>query len=398
LRVTARILKGGIYPYAAAEMPDELRKQFPNKDEIRQQIDPAEFTPEALASLEGKPVITDAHEWQEASGSPDAAKLRVGSIAGKPTKDGDGVVCDFLVTHPRAIADIQSGKLIEVSAGYDSTLEQPKDPVDYDAIQRDLRFNHVLLLPEGRGRCGPEVRILNQGEPMPIEMRIGNSSFKFSSDADLAEATRFGNAMSGAATKAMWAQVDDAGNGHKSKKSGEFKDMDGEWHTRMERDTAESIAEFGEHEKTRNATRDEQTALIADLKAKLAKAEEDLKNLGSEEYAEGQAKESAELNADSEKIMSGEKKEDQETLKKALGNCKTRNEKRRAIVTHVMNSRGVDASKFSDAEVAASFKVLATTAKPARPTAQLPTPSARVQNAKDGNGGDPAAAPSWRTK
>jgi len=60
LRVTAHILREGIYDYAPEECPPDFR----NLPVVKQYIPAAAFTPEALATLEGKWVIVADHEWR----------------------------------------------------------------------------------------------------------------------------------------------------------------------------------------------------------------------------------------------------------------------------------------------------------------------------------------------
>ncbi|MDL2317209.1 DUF2213 domain-containing protein [Desulfovibrio sp. OttesenSCG-928-A18] len=169
LRVTAHVLKQGVYPYSAAEC-DSL-ELLPGIDPVMQFVPRGEFTPEALASLEGKPVTVpllapgeEWHQWRDAANTL-ADGLTVGVVAGAPRVTESGCVqCDMRIFDPEAIRDIINGTLVEVSAGYEGRLvlrSGSHDGITYHAIQSELRFNHVLLLPKGMGRCGSEVRIIN---------------------------------------------------------------------------------------------------------------------------------------------------------------------------------------------------------------------------------------------
>ena len=196
LRVTAHILREGVYDYSSEECPD----WFKNLPIVKQYIPASEFTPEALSSLEGKWVLVSAHEWRTDETTM-ADGLTVGSIAGTPhlSADGKAIECDMLIADRDAIEAIESRRLIEVSAAYRSELFNEAGEyggVHYDAVQRQFEFNHVLLLPAGRGRCGSKVRIINQKQTNEATMaasfkvKIGNSerTLRFTNEEDAATA------------------------------------------------------------------------------------------------------------------------------------------------------------------------------------------------------------------
>ena len=194
LRVTARVLKEGIFDYAAEELG------LPGGGIVREYIPAAEFTPEALASLEGKPVVIEEHTWRKTDNNLTDG-LTVGNVAGKPWQDGGAVYCDFLISDPKAIEAVTGGGLTEVSAGYDGLFVEEQGEFNgqpYDSVQKKLVFNYILLLPSGQGRCGPEVRILNKqntgGGLMKhtLKMQFGNRAFHatFTNEEDKAEAER----------------------------------------------------------------------------------------------------------------------------------------------------------------------------------------------------------------
>lgn len=118
LTVTVCVLKEGVYPYGADEcegLPDTLA----GRGTVMEFIPAAEFTPEAMKTLEGKPatIMTaedDAHEWR----TPDNAMkdgLTVGAVAGTPWVEGDELRCDLLLSDRDAIEAVKRGELAEVS-------------------------------------------------------------------------------------------------------------------------------------------------------------------------------------------------------------------------------------------------------------------------------------------
>jgi hypothetical protein len=62
-----------------------------------------------------------------------------------------------------AVDSVLKGELVELSSAYTLTLDETPgvtpDGQRYDAVQRDIRYNHVALLPKGAGRAGSEVRL-----------------------------------------------------------------------------------------------------------------------------------------------------------------------------------------------------------------------------------------------
>ena len=127
MTVTARILKEGIFDYAADAIDMEHYPEFTGLVTIRELIPASAYTPKALESLEGKPVLAGDHEWKTAQNTLNADNeqaFTVGSIAGEAriTDDGKMIEVDMLIMDEETIDKIKSGELIEVSAGYNGDL------------------------------------------------------------------------------------------------------------------------------------------------------------------------------------------------------------------------------------------------------------------------------------
>lgn len=136
---------------------------------IRRELRPPEevFHPDSLASFALVPLTND-HPWREPNGldGKNAHAYACGAV-GNPRADATRrfVEADLMVTDARAVADIRGGKQ-ELSCGYNCDLEPTsgvwRDPVTgveskFDAIQRNIRGNHVALVD--KGRAGPEARV-----------------------------------------------------------------------------------------------------------------------------------------------------------------------------------------------------------------------------------------------
>jgi len=154
LAVPSKISRIGTQEYWAYEFgidgpSDRPLKFYRPADEV--------FAPDAIRSFLLKPVTighppggVTAQTWKEHA---------VGSV-GLPTEDGEHVRADLLITHPDAIIEVQRGT-VELSCGYDCTLDMTPgttpDGEAYDGVMRDIRGNHVAIVPEGR--CGPSCKI-----------------------------------------------------------------------------------------------------------------------------------------------------------------------------------------------------------------------------------------------
>jgi HK97 family phage prohead protease len=148
LRIPARIARTGILVYRNADGTE--RRELRLAEEC--------FKADSLASLKHAPVtdlehhrgLISTHNWKDAAlGHVDDARA-----------DGDYISGDLLLNDARAIEDVESGKLSECSAGYRCRLEWKSGTWKgerYDAIQRDIKYNHVAVLPPGRGRAGADV-------------------------------------------------------------------------------------------------------------------------------------------------------------------------------------------------------------------------------------------------
>lgn len=152
LEVRARIGRAGLHDYRAGEIggppgarPDAPVRVYRPPDEV--------FDPVSLASFAGKPV-TQGHP----ASMVDSANWRahaVGHSGQGVVRDGDHVAADLVVTDAAAVAVAEAGS--ELSNGYwadfDFTPGTTPEGEPYDALQRNIRGNHIALVD--RGRCGP---------------------------------------------------------------------------------------------------------------------------------------------------------------------------------------------------------------------------------------------------
>jgi hypothetical protein len=125
------------------------------------------FSPESIKSFEQVPV-TNTHP-PTLLRADDAKQHAVGNV-GPVRKDSDRfLAAPLMIWDKEAIAYAEAGR-VEVSCGYSCDLV-PESGVwqgeAYDAIQKNIRGNHVALVDSGR--AGPEVRIrLDSGDAKMI--------------------------------------------------------------------------------------------------------------------------------------------------------------------------------------------------------------------------------------
>lgn len=161
LAVRAKAARAGVYDYAAFEVGGQERG-FKAADTVKV-YRPAEevFAADSVASFLAKPVTNDhpnvpvtSENWKD-----HARGVNMGAL-----RDGEYLAFDLVIMDGALIADIDAGKR-ELSNGYacvlDWTAGTTPDGQAYDAVQRQIRGNHIAVVE--RGRAGPECRIKDGG-------------------------------------------------------------------------------------------------------------------------------------------------------------------------------------------------------------------------------------------
>ncbi len=148
LRADGYLTRVGIFEY---RQPDgTVRRELRPPEEV--------FAPESLASFSLAP-LTLLHP--DVPLTPDNTnQYRVGTVGEAPAREGGFVRAPVVVQDAAAIRAVEAGEAQELSCGYACELEFTAGDWEgqrYDAIQRQIRGNHVALVP--RGRAGPDVRL-----------------------------------------------------------------------------------------------------------------------------------------------------------------------------------------------------------------------------------------------
>ncbi|KZL02199.1 hypothetical protein PsAD5_00149 [Pseudovibrio sp. Ad5] len=149
----AKVARTGIQRYAGYELGFADRgvmRVYRPEEEV--------FKAASLASFAGKPVTNDhpatsvsAEDWKEKA---------VGHVGNDIARDGEFVRVPFTVMDKATVEQVEGGKR-QLSVGYSATLtvEDGFTPEGepYDAVQRDIKVNHLALVRAAR--AGSEARI-----------------------------------------------------------------------------------------------------------------------------------------------------------------------------------------------------------------------------------------------
>lgn len=151
LRVGAYLTRTGVLHYRRED--GTVQRELRHPDEV--------FSAASLESLTGAPV-TDLHP-SELVTEKNAKDLSRGYLISDVKTDGKRLVQgDVVITDPDLIAAVESGARREVSPGYTAQVEMQSGEYGgepYDAIQRNIVYNHVGIGPRGWGRSGSEVSL-----------------------------------------------------------------------------------------------------------------------------------------------------------------------------------------------------------------------------------------------
>lgn len=151
----AKVARTGIQTYFAGELgldgdPTRQVRLYRPPDEV--------FARDAMASYAHRPVTIDhptelvtSDNWKEHAS---------GQTGDEVMRDGDFVRVPVMLLDQEAIKAVETGRK-ELSMGYTMTLDMsPGETADgqkYDAVQKDLRMNHLAIVARARG--GSELRL-----------------------------------------------------------------------------------------------------------------------------------------------------------------------------------------------------------------------------------------------
>ncbi len=156
LRAPAVLTRAGVFSYT--DPTGKVFREWRPEEEVHRA--------DSMATLEDVPV-TIGHPPQGMRPELFAARA-VGHVRASSVRKDEataGVASQVIVARADAIGKAERRELCDISSGYEMRLDEtpgvvPAGHVDagkaYDRVQRDIRYNHVALLPKGGGRLGTQ--------------------------------------------------------------------------------------------------------------------------------------------------------------------------------------------------------------------------------------------------
>ena len=164
LRCDAKITKTGVFAYR--QPGGTVRRELRLPEEV--------FDDSALRSF-GLSPLTNGHPPVMLN-ARNTARYQVGSVV-EPKQDGDHVSAYVQITDSDAIEAAEAGRR-QLSCGYTCNLERRSgvthgiegvpDGLHFDAIQRDIRGNHVAMVDAARAGSTVQLR-LDQADAFQVE-------------------------------------------------------------------------------------------------------------------------------------------------------------------------------------------------------------------------------------
>lgn len=149
LRCEGILTRTGVFQYR--NMDGSIRRELRLPEEV--------FAKDALKSLSLVP-LTDDHPDVGFLDASNAQQYAVGSVGEVVRKDGETVKAEMLITNETMVAKLDARQKSQLSCGYFADLEPASGEwhgQKYDAIQRNIRGNHVAIVDVAR--AGPEAKI-----------------------------------------------------------------------------------------------------------------------------------------------------------------------------------------------------------------------------------------------
>lgn len=159
LKIPTRFSRVGIQNYSDGK--GGTVREFRPAEEV--------FNDESMQTFVGKPV-TFLHPTEEVT-PENIKRYQVGTIISFKDENGEFTHGEIMITDKGAIEYINkrrdAGKDVQMSCGYRAGLEKAEGEFNgqkYDAIQRNIRGNHVAIVPKGRAGEQVKMRLDSQSE------------------------------------------------------------------------------------------------------------------------------------------------------------------------------------------------------------------------------------------
>lgn len=150
LRVDGVLTRTGVFEYRNGD--GSVRKEYRPPEEV--------FKTDSIESFAMVPVTND--HPSEPITPENAKRFAVGAVGETIKQDGDLMIAPMVVYDAEAIAAMEAGK-VQLSNGYSVDLDETPGVAPngdrYDAVQRNIRGNHVAIVEAGRAGNVASVRM-----------------------------------------------------------------------------------------------------------------------------------------------------------------------------------------------------------------------------------------------
>lgn len=151
IRVDAIATTSGVFVYHD-DAGKEIREWRPPSEV--EKADSVKSLKDATVTVLHPPGLVTPENW---------STYAAGHVSGEPRVTSDGVRASLVISRGDAIKDVSTDKLKECSCGYSLWVEESSGTTPtgerYDAIQRDIVYNHIAIGPSGWGRQGANVSL-----------------------------------------------------------------------------------------------------------------------------------------------------------------------------------------------------------------------------------------------
>ena len=143
---------------------------------VRRELRPPEevFAPESLESYRGKPIIV-THDAGLID-KDNISKHSIGTILTNGYRDGDNVRAEIMI---HSTDKMKASGLKELSLGYNLDLDETPGEYNgqpYDAVQRNIRINHLALVENARAGDQARLNIDSRDPKKGVPKTMKNSS------------------------------------------------------------------------------------------------------------------------------------------------------------------------------------------------------------------------------
>lgn len=159
LVATAPVTSVGVFTYRNADGTPRRELRLP--EEV--------FNSDSLESLKLKP-LTLLHPDAKVVTPDNIGELQVGNVGSDVSTDSYRVYVSLSAQKQDGIQAIENGSARGLSCGYTCDIEWTSGDwmgMHYDCIQRNIRYNHVALVPAGRAGDDARIRMDSAGVPDP---------------------------------------------------------------------------------------------------------------------------------------------------------------------------------------------------------------------------------------